>query len=928
MLGLKLRDEFLGSQMPGTAIELCRNDKQGAAQKSPDQILSITFPTSDVQIALSALSKGRSGLPIVLMGDRGRGKSHIMAVLHHAINSPDIVQGWMQEWGKKLGSKRLTDIQLEKGYLPITEAVHNNEYNFLWDLLFDRHTRGEYYRGQFDDSGLTSPSRTIIEKMLQEQPVCLILDEFQTWYTGLPETDKTGNLKIRQSAFSFIQMLSEIAKDRPDLLILVVSTLNTDNEAYQQIHRVGEVMISFHGATAKEDRQHLILHRLFQNRANIPISDIECIASTYANERLRLLFSDRSEPERKEIQDEVYACWPFSPELLELLEDHILMASEAQNTRDLIRILAQVYKSNGENIPILTPADFYVDGEHGAAHELVRSIASDGKLLEIAQRNLQAVRNTGANISYDRDIISAIWMYSMVVGITPGISAPKLQLIITKNVLTDDNAFQADLGRLVENSINIHGDETAGQLLHFALNENPRSKVKAHARNEKLWLGGDSGLSGQNLYSGKDIEHIRKTLKSIFTPENQASQARIIVLGPNWMNNPWDEVEEADHPDKWDRPVLLVVPEKFSSNKSEINKLLGIWLKKHIGKRRNTVRFLLTQPDLENIFQDKKLKFYARCSYLCSKNAWGQSPDRTYSSLLSEFDRPFRDILKDRYNRFAIIRKWDFQNPENCTFDIEKLTAQGAEIPKQVDEKIASDLFDQTDFASLVADYAQKGKTVGSLMDELLEPTPPGKGDAIPYLGEIPIYEQIVRLAAQGKIALNAGGTWLTRSHADQTDDEALKNLRSKAFRSQQENRQVQINLPGSIGDTTVTAPTKPAPPLPDNNDGNNNSDLKNGNSNIEEPKPVKPYPEVPNPQPNEVDPLVQPEQSIHTERTEIPASGINLSGQFEKWGIDNSQAIENAQVEFNGLSAQQIKQILTKIPSAYKAYLSVTYKK
>jgi hypothetical protein len=49
MLGLKLRDEFLGSQMPGTAIELRRNDNRGAAQKSPDRILSITYPTADVQ---------------------------------------------------------------------------------------------------------------------------------------------------------------------------------------------------------------------------------------------------------------------------------------------------------------------------------------------------------------------------------------------------------------------------------------------------------------------------------------------------------------------------------------------------------------------------------------------------------------------------------------------------------------------------------------------------------------------------------------------------------------------------------------------------------------------------------------------------------------------------------------------------------------
>jgi hypothetical protein len=42
MLDLKLREEFLGSQMPGTAIELHRNDNRRAVRKAPDRILSIT----------------------------------------------------------------------------------------------------------------------------------------------------------------------------------------------------------------------------------------------------------------------------------------------------------------------------------------------------------------------------------------------------------------------------------------------------------------------------------------------------------------------------------------------------------------------------------------------------------------------------------------------------------------------------------------------------------------------------------------------------------------------------------------------------------------------------------------------------------------------------------------------------------------------
>ncbi len=67
MLDLKLRDEFLGAHMPGTAISLRTSDNQGAAQINLDYILSITYPTADIQTALKAIGANRSGCPTVLM---------------------------------------------------------------------------------------------------------------------------------------------------------------------------------------------------------------------------------------------------------------------------------------------------------------------------------------------------------------------------------------------------------------------------------------------------------------------------------------------------------------------------------------------------------------------------------------------------------------------------------------------------------------------------------------------------------------------------------------------------------------------------------------------------------------------------------------------------------------------------------------------
>lgn len=933
MLGLKLRDEFLGAHMPGTAIELRTSDNQGAAQKSPDHILSITYPTADVQTALRAISAKNSGRPIVLMGDRGRGKSHIMAVMHHGIQSPEVVESWLQDWGNKVGSDELKKAEMLKRYVPISEPVHNHEYPLLWDLLFDRHPKGQYYRGQFESMPQPFPPRTLLEKMFEDQPTCLILDEFQTWYTGLPDKDPKSGLLLKQYAFNFVQILSEVAKDRPEILIFVISVLNNQNDAFQQVHRQGPVIIDFRGPSAKQDRQKLLLHRLFENRRNIPESDIITASGAYAAERFRLLHTNKSEAEKDRVQQEAFACWPFSPELLDILEDHILLSSAAQETRDLIRILAQVFRSRGDLVPVITPADFFVDGDSDEVQTLVDSIAVQAgqeKLRQIAQRNLEAVRDSGVNVPNARELVSTIWMRSMSPGKNAGGTPAILHLDITRGTAIDDNAFQAELALLIENSVNIHGDEVPGGPLWFGVAENPRSKVRACAKNNKLWHSGAVPTAGQTVYPGKDVQHIRNTLRHIFVPETTSPPSRVIILGPNWKSDPWIDVAEPDHPTKWERPVLLVVPDQLNGGPNGVHATLGTWLAKHVQKRRNTIRFLLPATDTESLYSDDELIYSARCSFLCSKEGWGS--DTTYRALHQDFDRPLRASLKSRFNRFAVLRKWDFQQPQNCVFEVEKITEQGGDIPKAVEAKILSDLFDQTEFKQFVLKRAKDSDFVGSMMDDLTEPPPPNAGEAIPFLGETKIYEFVLAIAALGDLILNVGGTWIGRRSEDSSDDDALRYIRGKAFRTGQEMRQIQLGLPGAVGGGTVTVPNPP--PGGTAQPGTGGTISPAGGTGT-------PYPPITTggggtiSEPGEPGGMTgaggvippTPIPAIKSKKSEEPATGINLSGCFETWGVPTSQAIETARIEFSGLTAQQIKQILQRIPSTFKATLEIAYK-
>ncbi|OCQ93485.1 hypothetical protein BCD64_00890 [Nostoc sp. MBR 210] len=947
MLNLHLRDEFQGSQMPGTVINLCLSNNKGAAQEAPDRILEITYPTADVQAALCALSINREKRPIVLMGDRGRGKSHIMAVMHHAIEHTEQVEAWARSWGTELNISNLREISLQRGFVAITEPVHNHEYPLLWDLLFARHPQGQFFKGKFQQMEQPFPPRSLLEEMFESQPVALILDEFQKWFDGLHDDPGATGRKWRESASNFIQNLSEIAKDRPDILLLVVSVLNNNTDAFQQIHRNGPILIDFRGPTAKQDRKRLLLHRLFKNRQNIPSFEIESLVNAYAKERFRLRFSHLSEAESGRITDDVVESWPFSPELLELLEDQILMAPAAQESRDLIRILAQVFRMRGELTPVITPADFFVNDDAYGVQSLLDSIATSGeqeKLRQIAQRNLEVVRSVEIAIAHDCELISALWMRSMSPGNIRGGSRQDLHLDITRAEVIDDNAFQAELLLLTENSVNIHGEESANGRLYFDLDENPRSKVRATARNPKLWdRNAPANVAGQLTYPGKDVEHIRITVKHALTPETSQTPTKVLVLGPRWKDDPWCDIPESDHPHRWDCPVLIVIPTNLKVQHNKIPDL-GEWLASNVGVRRNTVRFLLPGSDDSELYTNPDLLMLARCSYLTS-TAWNS--DSKYRALKEEFDKPLRDRLKTRFERFAILRHWNFQQPRDCVFEVERHGASGIEIPTTVETKIRSDLFDQAEFQQFVLGCAKESRVVGDILQQLVEPPAKPSVEAIPYLGDTVIYEEILKVAATGKLFLNLNGTWIGRLPEHTDNAQALLYLQQKAFRIGNDLRQVQLGHSDEVGGSTVTGSSLTHLTSPSQPNGSYQVEVTSTRDGITmPPTPLQPIdrnqvltldgekarltpvsPPLVGEGNGSIPPVAIPlPPRRKSQRTHEQSTGINLSGQFEKWGLAAATPLSTAKLEFTDMTVQQLKQVLQKLPPVLKAHLEVSY--
>ena len=324
-------------------------------------------------------------------------------------------------------------------------------------------------------------------------------------------------------------------------------------------------------------------------------------------------------------------------------------------------------------------------------------------LREKAQQNIISVREARrdhASIApHLQELVGALWLRSIAVGNLAGAEPATLQRDITRDKPVDDNAFQAELATIVENSFNIHRE---GAKLLFREEENPRAKLMAYARNDKLFADGadQAQLARQVRYVIGGSDEVAKTF-------------RVIALSKSWGNDPWTSLDDAEQPEKWDdRLPILVLPEE----PEKLDAMLGRWLKDQLQKRRNTLRFLLPRTGSINAFQDRDLLILARAEMKAQE--WsGQNPE--YKKLHKAFENTLRDNLKKRFDRFAVLHRWNFGDPAQCRFSVERLDKQGSRIPEAIEEALTRDLFVPEDFENLALEFAIRNERLGGGVDVL-----------------------------------------------------------------------------------------------------------------------------------------------------------------------------------------------------------------
>ena len=181
MLGLRLREEFRGKRLRGTTVDFTNDNKTGALEVSASEFLRITYPSNDLLKTIESTGPGQSR-PVVLLGSRGQGKSHLLAALYHLSTNGHEGRLWLDEWAARLHRSEIGTLSLRSDCCVIAESVHNHNYKFLWDILFDRHPEGQYGKGLWEAHGEKKtevPGQKILLEMFKRRPTVLILDEWK-----------------------------------------------------------------------------------------------------------------------------------------------------------------------------------------------------------------------------------------------------------------------------------------------------------------------------------------------------------------------------------------------------------------------------------------------------------------------------------------------------------------------------------------------------------------------------------------------------------------------------------------------------------------------------------------------------------------------------------------------------------------------------
>ena len=350
-------------------------------ENNPREFLKITYPSSAIRRIVERIKEkltGRSNQGgFLLVGPYGSGKSHTLITLYHLFNNPRLAKEWGEQWR--------IDIELPEKSQSIIVSTRRYDVDHLWEPIFKLLGKENLLKeiNRF-------PTIDQIEKAIDNSVVAIFIDEIENWY-GSFDPEKDSHL-IEQNE-TFLEHLLEVASD-PDRNLFVFISFLEEKEGLKKIfNRTKPIRID---VSPIDDREKVILHRLFENTENTNEDKVEAVIEAY--------ISKYSEPikinNKQQYKQRMIRTYPFHPLLLDTLFQIYEAAADRQDVRGMLNVLADAVRDTYEKKDLILISDVDENAFRGI----------DLKLIEKYEYDLQRVKK---DIPFAEEILKTILIFTL-----------------------------------------------------------------------------------------------------------------------------------------------------------------------------------------------------------------------------------------------------------------------------------------------------------------------------------------------------------------------------------------------------------------------------------------------------------------------------------------------------------------------------------
>ncbi|CCQ37076.1 DUF499 domain protein [Natronomonas moolapensis 8.8.11] len=341
-----------------------------------------TLMTQGLREALSILRDSLTGDDPrgthILYGPYGSGKSHQMVALYHCFDAPAAATDWAS------GSVDGFESALPDNATPITVAMQNEQYEYLWEPFFEALN---YDPGTFESGGY--PDMQTIRDAVGDETIAFLVDELEDWFDTLQGDRKSSNKAFLQS------LLESTALSDLDLYT-IVSVLREGSEVHDILNREQAVEVNMNNQV---DKREVLRHRL--------IDDID---ESAAREIVNGYFDAYDQSDHVTLPDDLLAdmhdLYPFHPVLLDALETRYYADEGNQNTRGMIYLFSKVLLEMQDQTDLITHGD-------------IDAIEFENELAKINYERLNAATGDINNrvdtddVPHGRRVLNTILLYSL-----------------------------------------------------------------------------------------------------------------------------------------------------------------------------------------------------------------------------------------------------------------------------------------------------------------------------------------------------------------------------------------------------------------------------------------------------------------------------------------------------------------------------------